>query len=159
MADVMIDLETMGTSRDAAIVSIGAVWFNPYERWIKQPGFYERIDLVSSCETWGVIEPSTVLWWLKQSEEARREVYAGGRDVIDVLFEFQMWLESQPIDRVWSHGKEFDIEIVERVFERSFVKTPWKYQQTRDTRTIFDVAGIEYKGTAHHALKDATAQA
>ena len=78
--EVMLDLETMGNGPDAAIVAIGAVAFDIETATISPRGFYVRVDLESAIGSGGVMDPSTVIWWLQQSDEAREEItrLAGG---------------------------------------------------------------------------------
>jgi hypothetical protein len=70
MRDLMLDLETMGTSPNAAIVAIGAVKFDPGTGELGGR-FYQVVDLASSVAAGCVIDPDTVLWWMRQSPEAR----------------------------------------------------------------------------------------
>lgn len=66
---VMLDLETLGTEHDAMIISIGAVAFRFDDVPILADRFfYTAVDIERSS---GSISPSTVNWWLKQSDEAR----------------------------------------------------------------------------------------
>lgn len=67
---VMVDLETMGKKHNAPIVAIGAVVFDPATGSIGE-SFYKVVCLESSVNWGAVIDPSTVIWWLKQSSEAR----------------------------------------------------------------------------------------
>lgn len=70
---LMLDLETMSNKGNAAIVSIGAVAFEPSTGELG-PEFYLTVDLVS-CEKLGLhIDADTVLWWMKQSSEARAAI-------------------------------------------------------------------------------------
>lgn len=78
VTDVMLDLETMGQGPDAAIVAIGAVSFD-LEAGKLGSEFYTVVDLTSSVEAGGKMDPSTVLWWLQQSEQARSELKRAGR--------------------------------------------------------------------------------
>ena len=53
--DIMIDLETLATSTDAAILTIGAVKFDPFGKELSEPqmeSFYVRVDL-DSCDEIG----------------------------------------------------------------------------------------------------------
>jgi len=67
MNNIMLDLETMGNGNNAAIIAIGAVKFDQdiTDR------FYKTIDLDSSVDVGLEIDPSTVLWWMKQGDDAR----------------------------------------------------------------------------------------
>jgi exodeoxyribonuclease VIII len=55
MQDIMLDLETMATTRDAAIVAIGAVEFDAASGLIGDR-FYVPVDLVSSVSAGGRID-------------------------------------------------------------------------------------------------------
>lgn len=72
--EVMLDLETMGNGPDAAIVAIGAVAFSLERAEISPSVFYRLVTLESAVRQGGSIEPSTVIWWLQQSDEAREEI-------------------------------------------------------------------------------------
>lgn len=164
LSDIMIDLETLATSPDAAILSIGAVKFDPFGDDINKPemqSFYLRVDL-DSCDKLGLItSDSTIEWWSKQSQEAQDEAFnPDGRvdltDAMNQLYKF-CWGSK----RVWSHGAGFDIIILENIFRKINKGFPWQYWAVRDTRTLFDM-GIptnQPNSLKHHALEDAWAQA
>jgi exodeoxyribonuclease VIII len=79
--DVMVDLETMGTSHTAPIIAIGAVVFGNNATHDNEE-FYETISLQSAVDSGAVIQPSTVLWWMQQSDEARAEFQREGLRVV-----------------------------------------------------------------------------
>ncbi len=162
--DIMIDLETLATSTDAAILTIGAVKFDPFGKDIEEPdmdSFYVKVDL-DSCHDLGLaVNDDTVAWWANQSKEAQDEAFGTeGRihikDAFDQLYKF-CW----GAKRVWSNGSGFDIVICETVFKRLQKACPWQFWQTRDCRTAFDL-GINPNRPPvlqHHALQDAWNQA
>ncbi len=162
--DIMIDLETLATSTDAAILTIGAVKFDPFGKDIEEPdmdSFYVKVDL-DSCHDLGLaVNDDTVAWWANQSKEAQEEAFSTeGRihikDAFDQLYKF-CW----GAKRIWSNGSGFDIVICETVFKRLQKACPWSYWQTRDCRTAFDL-GINPNRPPvlqHHALQDAWNQA
>ncbi|EJE0690466.1 3'-5' exoribonuclease, partial [Salmonella enterica subsp. enterica serovar Newport] len=73
MKHLMIDLETMDNKPTAAITAIGAVLFNP-ETGEMGETFYRRISLTSSVDYDCTMGADTVLWWLRQSIEAKSEI-------------------------------------------------------------------------------------
>ncbi len=162
--DVMIDLETLATSTDAAILTIGAVKFDPYGKDVEEPAmdsFYVKVDL-DSCDELGLaVNDDTIAWWSQQSKEAQAEAFEGTnrihiRDAFDQLYKF-CW----GAKRVWSNGAAFDIPICEHVYKKLNKAIPWSFWQVRDVRTAFDL-GIDPKRPpvlAHHALQDAWNQA
>jgi len=162
---VMIDLETLATSPDAAILSIGAVKFDPFgNETTDYDEFYLRVD-VDSCDSINLtVSDDTIEWWSKQSQEAQDEAFNPEnrvhiKDAFEQLYKFCWGCKT-----VWSNGAAFDVVICETVFNRIGKKVPWEYWQVRDCRTLFDqeLMGIDPQKpaiTAHNALDDALAQA
>jgi hypothetical protein len=162
--DVMIDLETLATSTDAAILTIGAVKFDPFGSDIKEPAMtklYLRVDL-DSCDRIGLVtNDDTIEWWSKQDPAAQEEAFSE-QDRIDIVDAFeQLYKFCWGAQRVWSNGSVFDIMICEHIFKKIGKATPWQFWQIRDVRTMFDL-GINPKRPPvlkHHALEDAWNQA
>lgn len=164
MQDVMLDLETMGTSPNAAIIAIGAVEFDPVAGQLGER-FYEVVDLQSSVDLGGVIDPSTVMWWLKQSDAARAAVGVDAIHIQDALGRFSAWLSKRADAselRMWGNGAGFDNVVLARAYNRAHRPAPWRFFNDRCYRTMKaqrpDVA-FERTGTHHHALADAVSQA
>lgn len=162
--DVMIDLETLATSTDACILTIGAVKFDPYGKDVDEPAmdsFYVKVDIDSCNELGLAVNDDTIAWWAQQDKQAQAEAFEGDdrihiRDAFDQLYKF-CW----GAKRVWSNGAAFDIPICETVYKRLNKAIPWSFWQVRDVRTAFDL-GIDPKRPpvlAHHALQDAWNQA
>ena len=161
---VMIDLETLGTGPDAAIIAIGAVLFEPSTGKIKSE-FYYAVD----WDQGRTIDPETVKWWMLQSKEARDGVARNsGWPLHHVLKCLRLWLqdfEDLSVDYdvlVWGNGATFDISILEDAYGKDNI--PWHFCGIRDMRTIKALAKDyvekpEFKGTAHNALDDAIWQA
>lgn len=162
MNDVMIDLETMGNGPDAAIIAIGAVEFDVENREIGER-FYTVIDLDSAVDAGGVMDASTVLWWMKQSEEARSAFAGGGEHIATALQQFAAWMANRGDDvRVWGNGASFDNVVLATAYRRSRINLPWKYWNDRCYRTMKSLApGVKMQrsGTKHNAEDDAESQA
>ena len=154
----MIDIETLGTQPDAAIVSVGLCWFYPETSSVLQP----KSALLAPHEG-ASIDFSTVRWWMDQSEPARAKI----RDPFRLLeTDALSWLESHVAsdDIVWAMPPSFDLVILESAYRRAGRKAPWHYANTRCVRTVCELAGIKkedrVKATvAHDAGADAEAQA
>lgn len=157
---VMVDIETMGTNPDAAIVSIGAVLFNPLIGKISNKTFYVELEWVPQGRC---IDPETIKWWRTQPRVAQQAL-CGLDDLQEVLGAFTQWL---PKDcKVWGNGPTFDISILEHAYRQHKIDIPWKYWNVRDCRTVLDMyeskrGGLNRKvsGTKHNALDDAIHQA
>ena len=163
-SDIMIDLETLATSTDAAILTIGAVKFDPFGNELEKAemdSFYVKVD-VDSCDEFNLtVHDDTIAWWSRQSAEAQEEAFSSdGRIHIREAFN-QLYKFCWGAKRVWSNGSGFDIVICETVFNRIGKAVPWKFWQSRDCRTAFDL-GIDPNRPPvlkHHALEDAWNQA
>jgi DNA polymerase III epsilon subunit-like protein len=158
--DVMIDIETLGTTPGSAILSIGAVVFGPDGLG---DTFYAPILLQSCTAVDLTIDPNTIAWWMQQSDEARAAAFRTDADPIaDVLEQFTCWYGLVGAERPWCHGATFDVPLLDAAYKACGMKAPWRFYDVRDTRTLYDLAGVKVNrstGTHHNALDDATAQA
>ena len=138
MNHVMLDLETMGQGSNAAIVAIGAVFFEPTTGAVGA-SFYQQIDLEDAVK-YGEMDASTVLWWLEQNEQARKEITNGEAcKLSDTLYDFTDWIEQieEYKDRVvWGNGAGFDNVILGNTYRRMHGSQPWPFQNDRDVRTV-----------------------
>jgi hypothetical protein len=160
--NIMLDLETMGNGPNAAIVAIGAVEFKPADMTLGQE-YYHIINLESSVKAGGQMDASTVMWWMRQGEEARGKVCGVGMSIHIALSAFAFWLseQSEPV-LIWGNGSDFDNVILAQAYRRADMSVPWKYSSNRCYRTMKalrpDVPLLR-AGTHHDALDDAKAQA
>ncbi|WP_369894156.1 3'-5' exonuclease [Klebsiella pasteurii] len=170
---VMVDLETMGKKSDAPIVSIGAVIFDPATGILGEK-FYKVVSLESAV-SWGAeIDPSTVIWWMKQSSEARSEIANDNAiQLDDALLQFSDFvLENisggRKTAQIWGNGATFDNTILRSSYELACIDCPWDYWNDRDVRTMVELGkaigfdpktSIPFEGEQHNALADAQHQA
>ncbi|CAM6660445.1 TPA: 3'-5' exoribonuclease [Klebsiella pneumoniae] len=170
---VMVDLETMGKKHNAPIVAIGAVVFDPATGSIGE-SFYKVVCLESSVNWGAVIDPSTVIWWLKQSSEARSAIV--NDDAIplqDALRQFREFVSDNVAGgskkaQVWGNGASFDNSILRSSYDCIAEDYPWEYWNDRDVRTMVELGQaisfdpkttIPFEGSRHNALADAIHQA
>lgn len=175
--DVMVDLETAGVGKDAAILSIGAVKFDPYGEAVDQfsPAFYQNIDLQSCLNAGLKVQGGTFYWWLAQKQEARERLIEDRVSLTEALFSFSNWiLKEDPVAGViWGHGSSFDVAILEHAYTAVNYKhptygreraQPWGFSSVNDTRTIFRHTEWTFntaddRADGHDALADALSQA
>lgn len=178
MHNVMLDLETMGKGPRAAIVSIGAVFFDPLTGELGAE-FEAHIDLRDSAR-FGEIDPDTVLWWLRQSKEARFAIaFDQGDDrrlsLCEAVAKFEQWIAANGAGYrrvirpyMWGNGAGFDCTIMASAYAALGLET-WNGFQDRDVRTVVDMGRtllgfdpkkeMPFEGVAHRALDDAKHQA
>lgn len=169
---IMVDIETMATSPDAAIVSIGACGFdheviNTYEQITDR--FYSSISLSSNEEAGRRISASTVEWWLRQSKEAQAGLTMEPiRNLRAALIEFRLWAQAlKPAAHfIWANDPDFDVVILKNAFEATNQAWPFSFWNNRSCRTIKhlawpdnDAPNFRADGVHHKADDDAVAQA
>lgn len=169
---ISFDLETLGLAHDALILSIGAVKFNPFTGELGDT-FHAVIDLDGPG---GVIDASTVAWWMNQSDEARNAIF--GKDVVRTklgaaLCDFSEWIGfteeledgEYPDVQLWARGNK-DGQWLESAYKGIGFKAPFRYWQVADQRTITNTfplvmgdAKKRAEAVVHNALTDAVDQA
>lgn len=160
---LMVDLETLSTTADAAVLSIGAVKFSLTTEAISDEIFYSSISIESNLEAGRKISEDTLLWWLKQSAAAQAVFHEDKMSLKQALTELSDWLgEDDWI--VWSKGANFDIPILEHAYKQFGIQVPWQFWNTRCVRTYQALPGaksvkVAPAGVAHNALSDAYNQA
>lgn len=168
--EVMLDLETMSTNSSAAIVSIGAVKFDPTGK-IGELGdptnpeyapFYCTVELPSCIDAGLHVSGSTIEWWLNQEKAAQAALTGEPRWPIEkALGEFWIWFGSQSMP-TWGNGADFDCVILHNAYEKLHGTAPFKFYHHRCFRTmksLFPDVPYVKPTLAHHALSDAEAQA
>lgn len=162
MTDIMVDIETLSTCNNAVILTIGAVKFNRNRKTKSLEEsftFYRRINIDSCLEAGLVSSQDTLNWWNSQKEEIRHEVFENTDrvDLRQALEDFSHYFIGSKY--IWSHGDDFDCVILNSAYKALDMTPPWKFWNTRDTRTIFDIAKIRLdsfeNNNLHHSLHDA----
>ena len=164
MRDIMIDLETMGSGPEAAIIAIGGVAMDLEEGQLGNH-FYLVVDLESSVAAGGVMDPATVTWWLRQSEAAR-SLFLESTTTVSIraaLKALSDWIAAQgDAPRIWGNGSSFDNVILASAYRRMGMPVPWRYLDERCYRTVKALhphIQLVRQGTHHNALHDALDQA
>lgn len=165
MSHIMLDLETMGIVSNSIILTIGAIKFDPSTDIgpiEKCDTFYRRIN-IESCRAVGLLsEEKTIKWWNSQDSSVKFEAIENPDRLVltQVLLEFNKWFGKSL--KIWSHGNDFDCVILGNAYKACNLTPPWKFWNTRDTLTLFDLARVNIKDfcqdNIHHALHDSYRQ-
>lgn len=162
--NVMIDAETLATTADAVILSIGAVKFDLAKgRVHNDDGFYCSISVESNLDLKRRISEDTLIWWMKQPAEAQVVFHEPKETLAQALLEFSDWLATDDYV-VWSNGADFDIPMLQHAYTQLQMETPWKFWNSRCFRTLKNLPGaknisVPPSGIKHNALADAYNQA
>ena len=79
----MIDLETLGVTNDCAILTVGAIKFDPYSDTEPHSGLYLRVNVDEQTELGRTVDDNTLEWWGKQDPKIREEAL-GDNDRVSV---------------------------------------------------------------------------
>ncbi len=158
---LMLDIETMGTESFSSIVSIGALEFD-IETGITGKEFYVNVDLQSCMDLGLIVNASTIMWWLKQKEQARKDLT--NRTVLSIqeaLSEFSKFCSNDY--EIWGNSPRFDCGILQNAYYKLGIKIPWSHKKERCVRTLVSFNpeiknNFIYKGTSHNALSDCYSQ-
>ena len=162
MADIMLDLETLGTRPGCVILTLGAVKFDPYSLQEPGPGIYFRVDVDEQTALGREVQEDTLAWWISQADDIREEALGENERVsLDTLYrDLNRFLVGA--NNIWAQGPLFDFAILENLYRQMGWPTPWQYWQIRDSRTLFGVHGdprVKGKAGLHNALEDCVSQA
>ena len=165
MKDLMIDLETLGTSSKAVVISIGACFFDPDAGKIGET-FYAPLQIKEQITKGREVNADTLYWWMCQPEAAKRVFNEDPYSVENALVYLNSWIGSicsTTEVRPWGNGSIFDISIMESLFADYGRQCPWRYSNVMDLRTFRRFVANNMKvpviGTAHNAVDDAVSQA
>lgn len=169
--DCMVDLETLGRVPGCALLSIGAVMFNPatqelgdefYVVVTRDDPLFEKLGLH--------VDPETLKWWEGQSTGARavfadaankRKSKGIGR-ALEMFNDFIAPVGKRSV-RIWGNGADFDNAILATAMRLTQREPGWEFWNGRCFRTLKnlhkDVKAPEMPTVAHNALADAKAQA
>ena len=151
MNHLMIDIETLGVKELPAILSIGWCLFDS--------------EILGSGEVFPVIEGNidgeTVMWWLKQSDEARLAQARAPRTktLTECLESLSVFIKDSDISTVWCKGASFDFRILHQWFDELGGEPPWHYGQERCLRSFKEISQVKKSHVPHSAKHDAIAQA
>lgn len=161
---LMLDLETLSSEPNAPIIQIGATAFDI------RAGVVGPSLTISVRPDFRITPPSlsTVCWWLQQNEGARLSVAKSvdGLTPEAACFRFAAFVETNCVSgfELWAMPPEFDCVILANTYRSVDRPLPWKYNKTRDLRTLEALANCSSKDRVkadipHDAGSDAEAQA
>jgi len=161
--DIMLDIETLATSPDSVILTLGAIKFNPFDPEAEMgQALYVKVDVDEQVNLGRKVDPSTVEWWGKQSEAVREEALGEGDRINLEDFTQQINKFVNSANRIWAQGPVFDIVILANLYRQLNKPTPWPFYVIRDSRTLLQALGDDRqpgREQAHNALADCVYQA
>lgn len=162
MIHAMIDIETLSLSKRPVITECAITFFDENNIIESLEGYFQLDPQIKEGRK---IDEDTLRFWLSdgvtlehQSKQCKMfNFFCNG---------ITPFLETNKPERFWCNGLSFDIPIIEQVCMDYYLPIPWKYNATRDTRTLWEIVGLDVKKEeryenekAHTALGDALFQA
>lgn len=178
IAHIVIDLETLGTAADAAILAIGAAGINIGNQLDGR--FYTPVGFTSNMLADRTVDTYTVDWWFRQPEEPKKYLdLVSGPYLVKALEDLNTFvrlcsfnlfkLDEKRHPNIWGNGSEFDLTILNNAFRRLKRKAEWQYWQQQSLRTVtwfnyeFGLGVRQFRNddprNAHYALADAEREA
>lgn len=162
-----IDMETLSTEHNAALLSIGAV-IHDFGTGQQVDTFYANITPESSIAAGLDVSESTKAWWAKQGQAAQDVLSVDQRPLRDVLVDFAQWLAGHGVQYAIGNGPRADNQWLESACKAVGMQSPIKFWGDLDMRTLTfigtHILGLDhwhntFKGVKHNALHDAINEA
>lgn len=157
----MLDLETLATTSDAVVLSIGAVEFEPFTGRILSE-FYHILRLEDQSHR--KISPDTIIWWFNNVNDKSKGVFTEEHKtpVRNALLYLSNFLGDDK-KAIWACDPDFDCAILANLYTEYNLPCPWRYYEPRSVRTVREIATLhnillEKSSTAHNALDDCKEQ-
>lgn len=158
--ELMIDLETLSSRRNAAVMGLAAATFDLTGDGIENM-FHVNFDLAFQRDR--DIDPGTLYWWLSQNDRARRGLVDPiPVSVVEGLQQFRHWCSDVRVTRAWSYGASFDLAILDDLHIWIGMENPVGKKLSMCARTIYNITNTSklgnMEGTQHHPMDDVVHQ-
>lgn len=167
-AHIVLDLETLSTQPNAAVIAIGAVALDAKGEFVSE--FHTAVNAKS--QPLRSVDSDTIAWWSKQSVEAQAASLnaTDAKTATHAMCLFSDWMEKHADSKsvkVWGNGCSLDNVILGSLYAQCHelgFSQPWSWRNDRDMRTVLDLLPDaknvgQFEGIKHHALHDARHEA
>jgi len=166
------DIETLGIKPGSVIVSLGMTAFDPKAgvqsiEVLKNQSSRISLRLEDSLKRGFKIDASTMLWWLKQPDSSRNSTFISEMGYYDcdiTCDRISEFVKRMGCKYVWGNGANFDVVLIEEMFDKCEKIIPWKFWDIRCLRTMKETLPynkdiIPKNELKHDCLYDAIYQA
>lgn len=139
MKRVMIDLETLSTFPNAAVIAIGVVIREDGQTHKQARSWFIDRDFVIGHE-----DPATIEWWNAQDPRVKDQVFGGNQLPKEALQELNGFLRSNGINpedggdgyRCYASPAMFDFPILRHQYQMLGIPPAWHWRSERCLSTI-----------------------
>lgn len=142
----MIDIETMATTNDAQIISIGCLIFNTNKKHVRD-FFVDKLKINVSTEgqeELGLVKSkSTMEFWNKQENKGALEsLQTNCVKLDDALEALSLFLKKYTVYKTWANSPIFDIGILNNAYRVCGIEKmiPWDFRHLMDVRTVLNLS-------------------
>jgi len=160
---VMLDIETLSTEKNAAVVAIAAVKFSLRDNELGEEIFipikldeYEKRTYKNKFH----VSMDTLYWWLTRvNRSVCRDVFdeQSGQTIKAAATELVTFM--QDAQYVWAYSPSFDVVICQNLCRVANASWPMSYKQELDLRTLVTLYKRLYPSDYHAISMRATQQA
>lgn len=142
---IMVDIETLSTKPNAAVLSIALVEFDPTNGEVLDK---MKVALSTYEQDNRHVDPNTVRWWVNQAKTNIQAVEASFTDDTVNLGDAIRMVKNFVTDKVflssghrknvnvWSCDPDFDLVILDNLFEELGFASPFYFFEHRSVRTM-----------------------
>ena len=155
---VMLDIETLATTPDAVVMSVGVVKFDPHTGTPYNKTLW-RPDIDEQTERDRHVSESTLEWWAKQPDHIQEDAFSdeGRIPVIEFMKELNRYCVG--MEKIWCQGPQFDMLILENLYIQWGHHFGWQFWQVMDCRTLFQLMPQDPRKAIQQDLHSADADA
>ena len=154
----MLDIETLATTPDAVVMSVGVVKFDPHTGTPYNKTLW-RPDIDEQTERDRHVSDSTLEWWGKQADHIQEDAFSdeGRIPVSEFMKELNRYCVG--MDKIWCQGPQFDMLILENLYIQWGHHFGWQFWQVMDCRTLFQLMPVDPRKAIQQDLHSADADA
>ncbi len=154
----MLDIETLATTPDAVVMSVGVVKFDPHTGTPYNKTLW-RPDIDEQTERDRHVSESTLEWWSKQADHIQEDAFSdeGRIPVTEFMKELNRYCVGA--DKIWCQGPQFDMLILENLYIQWGHHFGWQFWQVMDCRTLFQLMPQDPRKAIQQDLHSADADA
>ena len=154
----MLDIETLATTPDAVVMSVGVVKFDPHTGTPYNKTLW-RPDIDEQTERDRHVSESTLEWWAKQPDHIQEDAFSdeGRIPVTEFMKELNRYCVGA--DKIWCQGPQFDMLILENLYIQYGHHFGWQFWQIMDCRTLFQLMPVDPRKAIQQDLHSADADA
>ena len=155
---VMLDIETLATTPDAVVMSVGVVKFDPHSGTPYNKTLW-RPDIDEQTERDRHVSESTLEWWSKLPQHIQDDAFSEDGRIPVAQFMKELNRYCVGADKIWCQGPQFDMLILENLYIQWGHHFGWQFWQIMDCRTLFQLMPTDPRKAIQQDLHSADADA